>query len=132
MPRCPITLVAAAVKLLAQKGCTITALSWRIFSAAAIAVARSLGSRMAWALSTASDFRVPGAEVNGKPYTHEPTEQSEYMDRVLALATEDADLALKYMETALLMRGREWTRDEDLRAKVKADWDRLGSVVREP
>lgn len=86
----------------------------------------------AWALSTASDFRVPGVEVNGKPYTYEPTEQSEYMDRVLALATEDADLALKYMETALLMRGREWSRDEDLRARVEADWDRLGSVAREP
>jgi flavin-dependent dehydrogenase len=86
----------------------------------------------AWALSTASDFRVPGVEVNGKPYTYEPTEQSEYMERVLALATEDADLALKYMETALLMRGPEWVRDEDLRARVNADWDRLGSVAREP
>ena len=54
------------------------------------------------------------------------------MERVLALATKDADLAVKYMETSLLMRGPEWVRDEDLRARVNADWDSLGSVAREP
>ncbi|MEU1956699.1 FAD-dependent oxidoreductase [Nocardia rhamnosiphila] len=83
-----------------------------------------------WNLSAGSDFNVPGVEVNGLPYGAEQTQEQLFVNRVVSLATEDADVARKLVETIQMIRGLEWLADEDLRAKVLADWDRLGELVR--
>jgi 2-polyprenyl-6-methoxyphenol hydroxylase-like FAD-dependent oxidoreductase len=83
-----------------------------------------------WEFSTSSDFNVPGVEVNGVTQENARSPESEYADRVLALATEDPDIALKFMETINLVRGTEWLADEALQTRVMANWDRLGSLTR--
>jgi len=83
-----------------------------------------------WEFSTSSDFRVPGVEIDGVRQEHVERPESEYADRVLALATEDPAISLKFMETINLVRTAEWMADEELRQRVLADWDRLGSLAR--
>ncbi|KAA0120633.1 NAD(P)/FAD-dependent oxidoreductase [Mycolicibacterium sp. P9-22] len=84
-----------------------------------------------WDFSVGSDFNVPGVEIDGAPKeaSEKPAEQ-EFVDRVIALATEDDDVHLKLMEMMQMMRGPEWMAADDLRAKVEADWDRLGHLTR--
>ncbi len=84
-----------------------------------------------WEFSTTSDFNIPGVEVNGVPQENARSPESEYAGRVLALATEDPEIALKFMETINLVRGTEWLGDEALRDRVMADWDHLGSLTRD-
>ncbi|MEU1956709.1 FAD-dependent monooxygenase [Nocardia rhamnosiphila] len=83
-----------------------------------------------WNFSVGSDFNVPGVEVDGVPYQAERSQEQEFADRVLALATEDLDVHLKLMEMIQMVRGPEWMGAEDVRAKVLADWDRLGGLSR--
>jgi 2-polyprenyl-6-methoxyphenol hydroxylase-like FAD-dependent oxidoreductase len=83
-----------------------------------------------WEFSTSSDFNVPGVEVNGVTQENARRPESEYADRVLALATEDPDIALKFMETINLVREIEWMADEALQNRVMANWDHLGSLTR--
>jgi 2-polyprenyl-6-methoxyphenol hydroxylase-like FAD-dependent oxidoreductase len=83
-----------------------------------------------WEFSTSSDFNVPGVEVNGVTQENTRRPESEYADRVLALATEDPDIALKFMETINLVRGTEWLADDALQTRVMANWDRLSSLTR--
>lgn len=84
-----------------------------------------------WAFSAGSDLAVPGVEVNGEPHVAEPTQERMYADRVLALATEDEEIARKLVDTIQLVRGPEWMGEPDVQAKVMANWDRLGGLTRD-
>ncbi|MFR9801913.1 NAD(P)/FAD-dependent oxidoreductase [Pseudonocardia sp. RS010] len=83
-----------------------------------------------WAFSTGSDYAVPGVEVDGVTVDEADRPESSYTDRVLALATEDKEVTIKFWETVHILRGPEWMADEDLQNRVKADWDRLGNLSR--
>lgn len=85
-----------------------------------------------WRLSTGADLKIPGVRVNGEERpAAQSTPQGEFFDRVLALAVEDQEIALKFIETRQLVRGPEWMGDPALRDRITADWDRLGSMTRE-
>lgn len=85
-----------------------------------------------WMFSTSSDYGVPGVEVDGTPLKDEDRPAgADYAQRVVALATEDAEVATKFMETVQLVRTPEWMADPDLQQRVQADWDRLGALVRQ-
>lgn len=84
----------------------------------------------AWGFSTGSDYAVPGVTIDGVAQVSEKSPESEYGDRVLALATEDPAIALKFFETINMVRSTEWMGDEDLKSRVLGDWDRLGSLKR--
>lgn len=84
----------------------------------------------AWSFSTSSDFAVPGVTIDGATQVSMKSPESEFGDRVLALATEDPAIALKFFETINMVRSTEWMGDEELRVRVLQDWDRLGSLKR--
>ena len=86
--------------------------------------------QLAWEFSTGSDFNIPGVEVNGEPQDVVKTPESEYFDRVLALATEDGSIAVKFMETVQYVRSLDWLSEQVLRDRVLAEWDRLGAKRR--
>lgn len=90
----------------------------------------SVPLQQAWGFSTKSDFEVPGVEVDGRVREFVKTPESEYFNRVVALATEDDSVAAKLWQTIQFVRDLEWIADEELRAKVLADWDRLGEMKR--
>lgn len=81
-----------------------------------------------WAFSTTSDFNVPGVAVNGEEIGIKDSPESDYTDRVIALATEDAEVRKKFLETINLVRSTDWLGEESLRERVLADWDRLGAL----
>ncbi|BCW05887.1 FAD-dependent monooxygenase [Arthrobacter sp. NtRootA1] len=83
-----------------------------------------------WMFSTTSDYGIPGVEINGVTQESSKSPESEYADRVIALATEDESISLKFMETINMVRSTEWLGDEALRDRVLGDWDRLGSLRR--
>lgn len=83
-----------------------------------------------WEFSTSADYAIPGVEVNGVPRGDDVRPESEYADRVVALATEDAEVAVKFMETVSMLRDTSWMAEESLRERVRSDWDRLGSISR--
>lgn len=83
-----------------------------------------------WDFSTGSDYNVPGVEVDGVRQNVEKPAEQEFVDRVIALATEDQDVHLKLLEMMQMMRGPEWMAADDLRSKVMGDWDRLGRLTR--
>lgn len=86
-----------------------------------------------WLFSTSSDYGVPGVEVDGAALKEdERPAGADYAQRVVALATEDKNVALKFLETVQLVRNLEWMADNDLQQRVEADWDRLGTLVRRP
>lgn len=82
-----------------------------------------------WEFSTAADFRIPGVTVNAVVQERTERPESEYADRLLALATEDPDIALKFTETVQLVRDKAWMTDESVRRRVQAEWDRLGALA---
>ena len=84
-----------------------------------------------WVFSTAGDYNVPGVELNGTPHPVARTPESEFNDRLLALATEDPQIARMFSETLHLVRSPEWLQDERLRQRVLDDWDRLGKINRD-
>lgn len=84
-----------------------------------------------WAFSAGTDLGIPGVEVNGEPHHEERTQEQMYVDRVLALATEDAEIASKVWEMIQIVRGPEWMSEPDVQAKVTQNWDRLGSKERD-
>jgi hypothetical protein len=81
-----------------------------------------------WAFSTTSDFNVPGVAINGEEMGVKDSPESDYTDRVIALATEDAEVRKKFLETINLVRSTDWLGEESLRERVLADWDRLGAL----
>jgi 2-polyprenyl-6-methoxyphenol hydroxylase-like FAD-dependent oxidoreductase len=84
-----------------------------------------------WNFSTSSDYNVPGVEVDGRPLTpDERPEGAEYARRVVALATEDTEICRKFMESMQMVRTTEWMAEPALQARVKQDWDRLGTLAR--
>lgn len=85
----------------------------------------------AWGFSTGSDYAVPGVTIDGVEQVAEKSPESEYGDRVLALATEDPEIALKFFETINMVRSTDWMGDKDLQARVQGDWERLGSLKRD-
>ncbi|RZT94855.1 2-polyprenyl-6-methoxyphenol hydroxylase-like FAD-dependent oxidoreductase [Advenella incenata] len=84
-----------------------------------------------WAFSTGSDLQIPGVEVDGLRQESEKSQEQEYVNRVVALATEDLDVQLKLTETISMVRGPEWMSEEEVRVKVQENWDRLGNLTRE-
>lgn len=84
-----------------------------------------------WAFSAGSDLTVPGVEVNGEPYVAEPSQEQMYADRVLALATEDVEIARKLVDTIQLVSGPEWMGEPEVQARIMEDWDRLGRLKRD-
>lgn len=84
-----------------------------------------------WAFSAGADLGIPGVEVNGEPHKVERTQEQLFVDRVLALATEDEDIAFKVWEMVQIIRGPEWMTDPDVQAKVTESWDRLGQKARD-
>jgi 2-polyprenyl-6-methoxyphenol hydroxylase-like FAD-dependent oxidoreductase len=80
-----------------------------------------------WDMATGADYRVDG--VVGPPQPDGVQERTAYMDRVEALSSEDSSVYLKFWETAQLLRSAEWLDDEQLRRRVRDDWDRLGKLV---
>ncbi len=85
-----------------------------------------------WSSSTGADRQIRGVKVNGGVEAEDmgPTPESELMDRVLALAVEDVDVAAKFMESRQSVRGPEWLADPRAAGPHQADWDRLGTVRR--
>lgn len=81
-----------------------------------------------WEFSTSSDYTIPGVEVDGVPIEVSERPESQYAARVIALATEDADIAIKFMETVSMLRDTSWLAEPSLVERVQADWDRLGLV----
>lgn len=84
-----------------------------------------------WAFSAGSDLGIPGVEVNGEPHQQERSQEQMFADRVLALATEDEDVAFKVWEMVQIIRGPEWMSDPGVQAKVVENWDRLGEKARD-
>jgi 2-polyprenyl-6-methoxyphenol hydroxylase-like FAD-dependent oxidoreductase len=82
-----------------------------------------------WEFSTIADFKIPGVALNGVVQESAKRSESEYADRLLALATEDPEIALKFTETVQLVRDKDWMTDEAVRRRVQADWDRLGTLI---
>lgn len=84
-----------------------------------------------WNFSTSADYNVPGVEVDGRPLPpDERPEGGEYARRVVALATEDTEVCRKFMESLQMVRTTEWMTEPALQARVKQDWDRLGTLSR--
>lgn len=84
-----------------------------------------------WSTSTGADYRVDGVEASGPP-PEEHAARIAFMDRVEALAAEDASIYLKFMETTHLLRSPAWLAEPELRRRVVQDWDRLAEVVGAP
>ncbi|KAA0120635.1 NAD(P)/FAD-dependent oxidoreductase [Mycolicibacterium sp. P9-22] len=84
-----------------------------------------------WGISAGSDLGVPGVEINGVPQSVEKSDEQQFVDRVLALATEEPEVARKVVEMIQMIRGPEWMAEEDLRANVIANWERLGELSRD-
>jgi 2-polyprenyl-6-methoxyphenol hydroxylase-like FAD-dependent oxidoreductase len=82
-----------------------------------------------WMFSTGSDFGVPGVEIDGQPKPDGKSEQSEFMDRVMALSVEDEAVHSLLLETSQLVRGVEWLGDPQFLARIGAEWDRLGQAA---
>jgi len=83
-----------------------------------------------WAFSAGSDLNIPGVRVNGDEQEVGPSPETMYAQRVVALATEDDDIARRLMETIQMTRGPEWMGEPELRVRIMDDWDRLGSLTR--
>ncbi|WP_371131086.1 FAD-dependent oxidoreductase [Rhodococcoides fascians] len=84
-----------------------------------------------WGFSAGSDLTIPGVEVNGETHEVVGSAEQDYVDRVLALATEDPAVAHKMWEMIQITRGPEWMSEPDLRATITANWDRLGKKRRD-
>lgn len=84
-----------------------------------------------WAFSAGTDLGLPGVEVNGEPHHQEKSQEQLYVERVLALATEDEQVARKVVEMIQIARGPEWMSEPDLQAKITENWDRLGTKERD-
>jgi hypothetical protein len=84
-----------------------------------------------WSFSVGADHFIPGALANGIPVPQvDVNPEAEFFERVLALATEDRDVTLKWWETILLVRGPEWLAEDGLLQRVQAEWERLGNHSR--
>lgn len=80
-----------------------------------------------WLFSTTADFGIPGVTVDGVPREVIATPESEYGDRLLALATEDESIARRFQETVHMVRSTEWMGEDEVRDRIVSDWDRLGA-----
>ncbi|ASV84885.1 FAD binding domain protein [Ochrobactrum quorumnocens] len=83
-----------------------------------------------WVLSTGADLQIPGVELNGAPQQVQRTERNDYMDRLMALCTEDLEIMTKFAETTGMLRGMDWIFAEETRNKITQNWDRLGKIKR--
>lgn len=87
--------------------------------------------RGCWNFSTGSDLSVPGVEVDGSPIApQQDTSAADYSDRVLALGTEDPDVALKLLEMIGMIRNLDWMAEPELQKRIQDDWERLGNLTR--
>lgn len=127
-----MTLAAMSARLLATELDTFVKEHDDDLQGFAEAFQHALGAVLApiWSFSTSSDFNIPGVEVDGVPLEGGKDPAAEYGDRVLALATEDPVIHRTFMESVGLVRTFEWLADPELQARVRADWDRLGSLRR--
>ncbi len=81
----------------------------------------------AWDAACRSDFRVPG--VKGGPPPEGFRERLAFYDRVVALGRDDPAIYEKIGATNQLVIGPEWLDEPELRARVLADWERLGALM---
>jgi 2-polyprenyl-6-methoxyphenol hydroxylase-like FAD-dependent oxidoreductase len=81
----------------------------------------------AWEAACRSDFRVPG--VRGAAPPDGFLERLAFHDRVVALGRDDPSVYERIGATNQLVIGPEWLDEPELRARVLAEWDRLGALV---
>jgi len=83
--------------------------------------------RQPWEAASRSDLRVPGVE--GGPPPPGFREHLELYDRVVALGRDDPAIYERIAATNQLVISAEWIEDPALRARVIADWERLGAMM---
>lgn len=84
--------------------------------------------QLCWNFSTNADYTIPGVEIDGVVQEGPRSEAAEFSDRVIALATEEPEVSLKFQETSNLVRDGGWLSDPELRQRIQDDWDRLGAL----
>jgi 2-polyprenyl-6-methoxyphenol hydroxylase-like FAD-dependent oxidoreductase len=80
-----------------------------------------------WTLAISSDYRVEG--VNAPPRPPEASRLTAYFDRIEALAADDPEVMLAYLETAHLLRDPAWMTSDSMRRRILDDWEQLGHRV---
>ena len=79
-----------------------------------------------WTVACGADFRVDGVE--GDVPRREGGDDA-FLQRLEALSSEDTEIFLRLTETNHMVRSPDWIRAPELRARVEAEWDRLGALV---